>query len=60
MAFTTLMLFQIFNVVNARSDEQVRSFTLHKPMAVGAVAGSVACSAGVRAVSAARLWYTSA
>ena len=43
MAFTTLMLFQMFNVVNARSDEQsafVHLFT--NPWLWGAVAGSVA------------------
>ena len=43
MAFTTLMLFQIFNVVNARSDERsafVHLFT--NPWLWGAVAGSVA------------------
>jgi Ca2+-transporting ATPase len=43
MAFTTLMLFQIFNVVNARSDEQsafVRLFTNRWLWA--AVAGSLA------------------
>ena len=36
MAFTTLMLFQLFNVFNARSDEQ-SAFTglLSQPMAVG-------------------------
>ena len=43
MAFTTLMMFQIFNVVNARSDEQsafVHLFT--NRWLWGAVAGSVA------------------
>jgi Ca2+-transporting ATPase len=43
MAFTTLMMFQIFNVVNARSDERsafVRLFT--NRWLWGAVAGSVA------------------
>src|SRR5688572_16579558 len=43
MAFTTLMLFQIFNVVNARSDERsafVHLFT--NKWLWGAVAGSVA------------------
>jgi Ca2+-transporting ATPase len=43
MAFTTLMLFQIFNVVNARSDEQsafVRLFTNASLWA--AMGGSVA------------------
>ena len=43
MAFTTLMLFQMFNVVNARSDEQsafVHLFT--NPWLWGAVAGSIA------------------
>jgi P-type Ca2+ transporter type 2C len=42
MAFTTLMLFQIFNVVNARSDEQsafVRLFT--NPWLWAAIGGSV-------------------
>ena len=43
MAFTTLMLFQMFNVVNARSDEQsafVHLFT--NPWLWGAIAGSIA------------------
>ena len=43
MAFTTLMLFQMFNVVNARSDERsafVHLFT--NRWLWGAVAGSVA------------------
>ena len=43
MAFTTLMLFQMFNVVNARSDERsafVRLFT--NGWMWGAIAGSVA------------------
>ena len=43
MTFTTLMLFQMFNVVNARSDEQsafVHLFT--NPWLWGAVAGSIA------------------
>ena len=43
MAFTTLMLFQIFNVVNARSDERsafVHLFTNH--WLWGAIAASVA------------------
>jgi len=43
MAFTTLMLFQMFNVLNARSDE--RSALVHlftNPWLWGALAGSVA------------------
>jgi Ca2+-transporting ATPase len=43
MAFTTLMLFQVFNVLNARSDERsafVHLFT--NPWLWGAIAGSVA------------------
>jgi len=43
MAFTTLMLFQMFNVLNARSDE--RSAFVHlfmNPWLWGALAGSVA------------------
>ncbi len=46
MAFTTLMLFQIFNVVNARSDERsafVRLFT--NRWLWGAIAGSIALQA---------------
>ena len=36
MAFTTLMLFQLFNVLNARSDEQERlPGPPHQPVAVG-------------------------
>ena len=58
MAFTTLMLFQIFNVVNARSDEQsafVHLFTNRWLWA--AIAGSVALQVRgrLRAVSPARL-----
>ena len=48
MAFTTLMLFQIFNVVNARSDDRsafVRLFT--NGWLWGAMAGSVALQACV-------------
>ena len=48
MAFTTLMLFQIFNVVNARSDEQsafVRLFT--NRWLWTAVAGSIALQVAV-------------
>ena len=60
MAFTTLMLFQIFNVVNARSDEDsafVHLFTNQWLWA--AIGGSVALQfiRGVRAVSPARLWH---
>ena len=43
MAFTTLVLFQVFNVVNARSDEEsafAHLFT--NPWLWGAIAGSVA------------------
>ena len=60
MAFTTLMFFQMFNVVNARSDERsafVHLFT--NRWLWGAVAGSVAPAGagGIRAVSPARLWH---
>jgi Ca2+-transporting ATPase len=46
MAFTTLMLFQIFNVVNARSDE--RSALVHlftNPWLWAAIGGSIALQA---------------
>jgi Ca2+-transporting ATPase len=43
MAFTTLMLFQIFNVFNARSDERSAfSDMFHNPWLWGALALSVA------------------
>ena len=36
MAFTTLMLFQLFNVFNARSDERSAFVApVHQPLAVG-------------------------
>ena len=35
MAFTTLMLFQLFNVFNARSDEQSAFRAVHESLAVG-------------------------
>ena len=54
MAFTTLMLFQLFNVFNARSDTtSAFSTPLHEPLAVGS-AGSVArvaCARDLHAVS---------
>jgi Ca2+-transporting ATPase len=43
MAFTTLMLFQMFNVVNARSDEQSAFVHLFaNPWLWGAIVGSIA------------------
>jgi Ca2+-transporting ATPase len=46
MAFTTLMLFQIFNVVNARSDVQSAFVHLfHNGLLWAAVAGSLALQA---------------
>ncbi len=48
MAFTTLMLFQIFNVVNARSDERsafVRLFT--NGWLWAAIGGSIVLQVGV-------------
>ena len=59
MAFTTLMMFQLFNVFNARSDERsALRRTLQQPVAVGR--GSVVARApgggDLRAVSAAGIF----
>ena len=43
MAFTTLMLFQLFNVFNARSDDdECVSRPVHEPVAVGSAGSSLA------------------
>jgi len=48
MTFTTLMMFQLFNVFNARSDEQSAFRGLfHNPWLWGAVALSLALHVGV-------------
>ena len=56
MAFTTLMLFQLFNVVNARSDERVVR-PVHEPVALGGdrAVSPAARLCAVRAVSPASL-----
>ena len=59
MTFTTLMLFQMFNVVNARSDEtqRVRS-PVHERLAVGGdwYFGGASRAGRARAVSSACVW----
>ena len=60
MAFTTLMLFQIFNVVNARSDERSAFVHLFTNGWLWASIGGVGDSAGarrIRAVPTKRLRY---
>ena len=53
MAFTTLMLFQLFNVFNARSDERSAFAAVHEPLAVGGGGLSLAAAGrgDLRAVS---------
>ena len=63
MAFTTLMLFQMFNVVNARSDEQsafVHLFTNRLAVGGHRRVGRASGPGGLRAVSPARVRHRAA